>query len=132
MMPATDRELSASTPEDAWLPEPEGQLSIDVIETDHEIIIRSAIAGARAEDFDINVTQDTITIRGRRTDGERLPESHVKHLEECYWGSFSRSIVLPCHVRPEEADAIFRNGILTVRLKKAQMPSRISIISLDE
>jgi HSP20 family protein len=132
MFPAADREISSSTHEDAWIPEPEGQLSIDVIETDHEVIVRSAIAGARAEDFDIHVTQDTVTIRGRRIDGERLPEPHVKHLEECYWGAFSRSIVLPCHVRPEDADAIFRNGILTLRLKKAQMPSRISIISLDE
>lgn len=120
------------TMEDAWGIEPEGQLSVDVIETDHEIFVRSAIAGAHAENFDIQVTQDTVTIRGRRKAEHVLSEPNVVHLEECYWGSFSRSIVLPCHVRPEDADAVFKNGILTIRLKKAAMPSSIPIITLDE
>src|SRR3989338_5394513 len=108
--------------EEAWGIEPEGQLSVDVIETDHEIVIRSAIAGAHADEFDVQVTQDTVTIRGRRKPEHPVTEPHVVHLEECYWGTFSRSVVLPSHIHPEEADATFKNGILTVRLKKAAIP----------
>lgn len=129
---AADRKSAFSSSEDAWIPETEGQLSVDVLETEDEIVIRSAVAGAKAEDLDIQVTQDTITIRGRRDHGCVMRENQVAHVQECYWGAFSRSIVLPCHVHPEEADAVFQNGILTVTLKKAQMPSRIPVISLEE
>ena len=118
--------------DDAWLPEPEGQLSVDVLETGSEVIIRSAVAGVRPEDLDITVTQDTVTIRGRREHACATRVDAVAHVEECYWGAFSRSIVLPCHIRPEEVDAVYQNGILTITLQKVQMPSRIPVISLDE
>jgi HSP20 family protein len=114
-----------------WFSTTEGQLSVDVMETPDEIIVRSAIAGVPADDLDISVTADTLTIRGKRDHGCIESQDQTVHVRECYWGSFSRSVVLPCHIRPEEADATLKNGILTVTLKKVEMNSKVSVIELD-
>ncbi len=76
----------------------EGQLSVDVIETLDKVVIRSAVAGVSADDIDITLAGDTLTIRGQRH--HEVDEEHegVVHVRECYWGAFSRSIVLPCSV----------------------------------
>lgn len=116
--------------QDDWLSLEEGQLSVDVSETSDFIIIRSVIAGVAAKDIDLQVTVDAITIRGTRHEPQ-LPENEVKHIKECFWGTFSRSIVLPCPVIPEEAEANFKLGILTIFLKKAELLSNISITDLD-
>ena len=110
----------------------DGQLSVDVIEAPREIMVRAAMAGTRAEDIDVHATQDTLTIRGVRHHGHKHTSSHTIHVQECYWGNFSRSIVLPCHVRPEETKAHLKNGILTVSMKKARPVSPVSVIDLDE
>jgi HSP20 family protein len=97
--------------------EPEGQLTVDVYQTPDDIIIESAIAGVKPEDIDVNVTNDSISIKGARHREEK--EEGADYLyQECYWGRFSRSIILPQEVDPENADVTFRNGILTVRLPK--------------
>ncbi|RJQ29936.1 Hsp20/alpha crystallin family protein [Candidatus Parcubacteria bacterium] len=97
--------------------EPEGQLTIDVYQTPGEIVVESAVAGVSPEDLDINVTTDAITIKG-----ERLREKEVKSedyfYQECYWGRFSRSVILPQEVDPDKATVNFKNGILSVRLPK--------------
>lgn len=115
-----------------WLSPLEGQLSVDVIETDKDVIVRSAIAGVKAEDLDVNVTQDTMTIRGKRENSCHAEETGTIHVQECYWGNFSRSIVLPCHVRPDEAEAMIKNGILTVTVKKAHASPRLTIIEEND
>ncbi len=104
----------------------EGQLAVDVIETPTEIIIRSAIAGVKTEDIDIHVTSDLVTIRGER---ERHRERHdaTVHFEECFWGSFSRSIVLPAHVQPNEANAQMKNGVLTLTIPKAHGEMQVKV-----
>ncbi len=127
-MPATsDNEYFSALSHDPWLSDTGGQLSVDVIETEKEIVIRSAIAGAAPADLDIDVTQDTVTIRGKRHHGCEQRTSDVVHIQECYWGSFSRSIVLPHHVNPQATDAVLKNGILTITLKKAQMGGRVVV-----
>lgn len=115
-----------------WLSPLEGQLSVDVIETDKDVIVRSAIAGVKAEDLDVNVTQDTMTIRGKRENSCRAEKTGTIHVQECYWGNFSRSIVLPCHVRTEEAEAVIKNGILTVTVKKTHASPRLTIIEEND
>jgi HSP20 family protein len=103
--------------EEDFTNEPEGQLTIDVYQTGNDIIIESAIAGVRPEDIDIDVTSDSITIRG-----ERRRDTHIKDedyfYQECYWGRFSRSVILPQEVDPDSASVTFKNGVLTVRLPK--------------
>jgi HSP20 family protein len=97
--------------------EPEGQLTVDVYQTPNDIVVESAIAGVKPEDIDINVTQDSIVIRGSRH-REKMAEDEDYLYQECYWGRFARSIILPQEVDPESADVTFKNGILTVRLPK--------------
>lgn len=105
---------------------PEGQLAVDVLETREAIIIRSAIAGIATEDLDVSVTSDVVTIRGERRAGESHPGATV-HVEECFWGAFSRSIVLPHHVKPDEAEASMKNGIFTLTIPKAHGEMRIKV-----
>ena len=69
----------------------EGQLTVDVLQTPDAIIVESAIAGVRPEDLDINVTLDSISIRGAREQGERYEDADY-FVQECYWGRFARSI----------------------------------------
>ncbi len=105
----------------------EGQLSVDILETAQLLVIRAAIAGVTNDDLDIAVTADSITIRGKRHHGWVSERGEVAHVSECFWGAFSRSIVLPSHVKPDEADAELRNGILTIRLKKAEMSAKLPV-----
>lgn len=132
MSTTTDKDYFSSLADDTWFHDSEGQLSVDVIETDSEIIIQSAIAGVAAEDLDISVTSDTITIRGERLEECNERDEGIVHIKECYWGKFSRSVVLPHHVKPDEADAVLKNGILTITLNKAEMSSHIPVINMDE
>lgn len=96
----------------------EGQLAVDVIETRHLIIIRSAVAGVQSKDLNVHVTTDIVTIRGERKSGE-LPHDATVHFEECFWGAFSRSIVLPHAVKADEAQASLKNGVFTLTIPKA-------------
>ncbi|OHA49039.1 MAG: hypothetical protein A2806_01705 [Candidatus Terrybacteria bacterium RIFCSPHIGHO2_01_FULL_48_17] len=97
----------------------EGQLTVDVYQDDSNIFIRSTVAGVQPEDLDITITNDMVTVRGKRTLQETIkPEQYI--YQECYWGPFSRSIILPTDVSADKADASLHNGILTLRLPKAE------------
>ena len=98
--------------------ENDGQLTIDMYQTDGEIVIKSTIAGVKPEDLDVAINNDMITVRGERSLEEEVSGDNF-YYQECYWGSFSRSIVLPVDVLPEKAEAALKNGILTIRLPKA-------------
>jgi len=103
-----------------WLDENfDGQLAVDVYQTDKDIIIKSTIAGVRVEDIDISLHNDMLTIKGlRQKDEEAAPEDYF--YQECYWGGFSRSIILPVEVKEDEITATLRNGILTIVLPKSE------------
>jgi HSP20 family protein len=98
----------------------EGQLTIDVYQTDTEIVIKSTIAGVKPEDLDVSISNDMITIKGDRKN-EEIVEDNSYYYRECYWGSFSRSVVLPMDVLADKIDATLKNGILTIRLPKADV-----------
>lgn len=115
-----------------WLDENyEGQLSVDVYGTDDEIVIKSTIAGVKPEDIDISISNDMLTIRGERTqeDEKRVDEYYY---QECYWGGFSRSIILPVEVEGDKVAASLKNGVLTVRLPKARKSKSISVKVKEE
>lgn len=111
-----------------WLDEEyeEGQLSIDVYQTQSKIIIKSTIAGVKAEDIDISINNDMLTIRGKREMMEKIKEENYLY-KECYWGSFSRSIILPVEIDAENIEASLENGVLTVTLPKARAAKQISV-----
>lgn len=96
----------------------EGQLTIDVYQTDNDIVIKSTIAGVKPEDLDVSINNDMVTVKGERKNEEEVENGNY-YYQECYWGSFSRSVLLPVDVIPEKADASLKNGILTIRLPKA-------------
>ncbi len=97
--------------------EEEGQLTVDVHQTPDEIIIKTMVAGVRPEDLDINITRDMVTIKGKRETSVEIQEADYFH-RELYWGSFSRTIMLPEEIEVEEAEAVERHGLLTIKLPK--------------
>lgn len=96
----------------------EGQLTVDVYQTADAIVVRSTIAGVKPEDLDVSITSDMVTIRGVRHHDEEVSEENYFY-RECYWGNFSRSIILPVDIIAEKADASLKDGILTIRIPKA-------------
>ena len=106
------------TGEDWLAGEPEeGQLTIDVYQTATEIIIKSMVAGVKPEDLDIAITRDMVTIKGKRETERFVQEEDYFH-QELYWGSFSRTIMLPAEVEVEEAEAVEKHGLLVLHLPK--------------
>lgn len=98
----------------------EGQLTIDVYQTDRDIVIKSTIAGVRPEDLDVDINSEMVTIKGKRTQDEEI-DSENYYYQECYWGPFSRSIILPVEIVTEKAEASMKNGILTIKLPKLEV-----------
>lgn len=94
-----------------------GELAVDVYQTPTHIVIKAMIAGVRPEDLDVSITRDMVTIRGKR---ERHTEGTAGDFffQELYWGSFTRTIVLPQEVEIEDAEASERHGLLIIKLPK--------------
>jgi len=97
--------------------EGEGQLTVDVYQTPTEIVIKTMVAGVKPEDLDVSITRDMVTIKGKREEERNINGEDYFH-KELYWGSFSRTILLPQEVEIEEAEAIERHGMLIIRLPK--------------
>ena len=115
-----------------WLSQTEGKLSVDVIETRNEMIVRTAIAGVNSKDLDITLSDDTLTIRGNRHHQCEESRHDQIHVQECHWGAFSRTIILPCAVDQDCVDATLKRGILTIRMKKVDSDRRIPVLELDD
>lgn len=104
----------------------EGQLSCDVYQDRDHIVVVSMLAGVDTKDLDIAVSNDLLTIRGIRRDTTTVGEEDY-FARECYWGAFSRSIVLPQEVDPDKVKATLKNGVLTVKLPKKYKTTVIKI-----
>lgn len=107
--------------------EPEGQLTIDVYQTDKEIVIQSAIAGIEPEDLDITIENDLVIIRGNR-ERKFTEEKKNYFYQECYWGRFSREIILPAEVDSSRAKATMEKGVLTIRIPKIEREKKRKIV----
>jgi HSP20 family protein len=104
----------------------EGQLAIDVYQTENDLVIQSAIAGVKPENLDISMERDIITIKGSR---EKLFEENGDYfIQECFWGPFSREVILPSEVDPQRAVAEMKNNILTIRIPKILREKKRRII----
>lgn len=110
----------------------EGQLAVDVGATKDDIVIISTMAGADTTNIEVYVHNDLLTIRGQRErPKEAIGLEHMFH-EECFWGTFSRTIVLPVDVKGDLAHAEYANGILTVRIPKQQTDTKIPVTIVEE
>ncbi|MBU1018467.1 MAG: Hsp20/alpha crystallin family protein [Patescibacteria group bacterium] len=97
----------------------DGQLSVDIFQTENEIIIISPIAGVNPDDVSITITDDVVTIKGERRNGTTVQKENC-FIQECFWGSFSRSIVLPSAVDVNHAEAEFKNNVLILKIPKVE------------
>jgi len=115
--PSTSLKIKDS--EGSWVTdEPvEGQLTVDVFQTPSHIVIKTLVAGVKREDLDISISRDTVTIKGKREEERNIAESDYYH-KELYWGSFSRTVILPAEIDIDGAEATENLGMLTVRLPK--------------
>lgn len=95
----------------------EGQLTIDVYQTEEEIVVESTIAGVEPDDIEIDATSDSVTVRGERHKNTEITETDYFY-QECFWGRFSRSVILPQEIDPDKAYSNLKNGVLTVHLPK--------------
>lgn len=103
--------------DEGWLEEYEGQLAIDAYQTNDAVVIKAPIAGVKPQDLEISITDEVVSIRGKRQQEEGPGEADY-FCQECYWGSFSRSYVLPIAVDADKARADLKDGILTVIIPK--------------
>ena len=104
----------------------EGQLAIDVYQTENDLVIQSAIAGVKPENLDISMERDIITIKGSRE--KPFEENGDYFIQECFWGPFSREVILPSEVDPQRAVAEMKNNILTIRIPKILREKKRRII----
>lgn len=105
------------TAEQIFEREEEGELKVDVYQNEKAIVVKSTIAGTRLEDLQISLNHDMLTIRGKREHNERVEHENYFY-QECYWGKFSRSIILPVNIDAAKTKAQLKNGILTITLPK--------------
>ncbi len=96
---------------------PEGELVVDVFETDSDFVVLAAIAGVQIKDLDISVEKDMMVIKGSRPEPHNHPEKKYFY-QECYFGPFSRKIVLPENIHTEKAQAQMDKGMLTIKIPK--------------
>ncbi len=97
----------------------DGELVVDVYETNSYFVVLAAIAGIQIKDIDISLEKDMMIIKGNRCDPQINPEKKYFY-QECYWGPFSRKIVLPENINIDKADAQMEKGMLTIKIPKIE------------
>jgi len=111
-----------------WIEEEneEAELTVDVYQTPTEIIVQTMVAGVKPEDLELTIARDMITIRGKREESRKIEEENY-FSKELYWGAFSRTILLPQEIEPDETEATEKHGLLTIRLQKVDREKKTSV-----
>jgi len=117
-----------SQEEEGWFEEYEGQLAIDAYQTNEAVVVKAPIAGVKPADLEISITDEVITVKGHRSQ-ETTAEQADYFCQECYWGAFSRTYVLPVPVDADKAQASLKDGILTIAIPK-QEKSKTRVIKV--
>jgi len=96
-----------------------GQLAVDVYETDERLVVKARTAGVNKEDLDVSISDGILTISGTLSSGDDS-EATNWHIQECYWGEFSRTLALPVAVKEDEVNAVLKDGVLTISFSKVK------------
>ena len=113
-----ERHTQIATRAEDWQgEEPQGELAVDIYQTADAIVVKALVAGVQPTTIDISLTREMLTISGSRED-EREVEEDCYFQRELYWGSFSRTILLPEEIDVDMAEASEKHGILMIRLPK--------------
>lgn len=115
----TSTETSDLTHESDWFDDSEGQLALDVYQTDEAVIVKAPIAGVKRGDIEVSVTDEVVTIKGSRQNTAQISRDGY-FVQECYWGNFARSYVLPVAVDADRAQAFLENGMLSLTIPKLE------------
>lgn len=102
--------------DDAAVP---GQLAVDVYETDEKLVVKARTAGVNKQDLDVSISDGILTISGTLSSGDDSDATQW-HIQECYWGEFSRTLALPVAVKEEEVEAVLKDGVLTISFNKVK------------
>jgi HSP20 family protein len=94
-----------------------GQLAVDVYETETRLVVKARTAGVNKEDLDVSISDGILTISGTLSSGDDTDATNW-HIQECYWGEFSRTLALPVSVKEDEVEAVLKDGVLTVSFNK--------------
>jgi len=116
----TPTDPTAPASDDNWDDSQEeflGQLAVDVYETEEKLVIKARTAGVNKEDLDVSISDGILTISGTLSSGDDA-EATNWHIQECYWGEFSRTLALPVSVKEDEVDAVLKDGVLTISFNK--------------
>lgn len=116
----TTTDPTAPTSDDNWDDSQEeflGQLAVDVYETEEKLVIKARTAGVNKEDLDVSISDGILTISGTLSSGDDA-EATNWHIQECYWGEFSRTLALPVSVKEDEVEAVLKDGVLTISFSK--------------
>lgn len=117
-----ETENNVIEPAEEEIPEDEGELTVDIYDQGDRIVIQSTVAGVKPEDLDISIASDSVTIRGRREKVEEVKEKDY-YYKELFWGTFSRSVILPEEIDEDSAEANLKHGLLTIKLPKKKKGS---------
>lgn len=96
-----------------------GQLAVDVYETDETLVIKARTAGVNKEDLDVSISDGILTVSGTLSSGDDSDATNW-HIQECYWGEFSRTVALPVAVKEDEASASLKDGVLAISFPKVK------------
>ena len=118
-VPADD--TSVAVVEESWEEEEPmpGQLAVDVYETDVKLYVKARTAGVNKSDLDVSISDGILTISGTLSSGDDTDATQW-HMQECYWGEFSRTIALPVAVKEDEVEAVLKDGVLTIGFTKVK------------
>ncbi|MEK7543229.1 MAG: Hsp20/alpha crystallin family protein [Patescibacteria group bacterium] len=111
--------LSVSEEASMFESDSDGRLTVDVFQDGDDVVVQSAVAGVHEKDVDVHIAGDSVTIRGKRNKSNEIKEKDY-YYQECFWGQFSRTVILPEEVDPEKSTATIKNGILTIRMPKIE------------
>jgi len=106
-----------------------GQLALDIFHLEKELVILAPIAGVKEEDISISITDDVLVIRGIRQQKFEIPEENY-YTKECFWGNFSRSIVLPLEADTKHISAKFDDNVLEIHIPKGEV-ERTQVIKIN-
>ena len=107
-------------------PNQDGELVIDVFETNADFVVLAAIAGVQIKDIDISLEKDMMIIKGARQDPHMHPGKKY-YFQECFWGPFSRKIILPENIDIDKADAQMDKGVLTIKIPKNEKNGKVGV-----
>lgn len=95
----------------------EGELAVDVYQTNDTIVVQAMVAGVASDELSVSVTREMVTIKGKREAPKGIDAENYFY-QELYWGAFSRTILLPAEVEAEDVEATERHGLLTIKMPK--------------